>query len=383
MTNHLPPQRLFALSGEPDWSVLDRYFSNECTPDEADAIARWVAADSSHSDLMAFVRQLWQESGHAVPAIDEDAGWRALSARVHAARGRATAARTPRVAPLTVARTRSRSARAIRAAMAAVGAAAAVALTAVWWTSHRSPESVQLAAAGLDYVTERGQRAEIMLVDGTRVWLSVDSRLHIPTGYGTRARDVELEGEAYFAVQHDDVLPFRVRTAGSISEDLGTEFSVRAYPGDSATAVVVAEGVVALRRAEAPGGAAGTGRDPRRAEAGIRDIGVELTRGQMGRLGPSGKVAVVYGVNVDALQSWREGKLQLDEVPLNRAIVELERWYDVKVTLGDSSLARVPLTATFDNQTVDEAFAVIARALDVRYGRDGRKVRLAASPARR
>lgn len=369
MTNHLPPRRLYALSGEPDWSVLDRYFSKECTPDEADAIARWVAADSSHADLIAFVRRLWQESGSAVPAIDEDAGWSALSARMHMARGHTTAVRTPRVAPLTMIGERNRPASIARAALAAAGLVAAVALTAVWWSNHRTIVPAELAGTGLDYATERGQRAEIMLVDGTRVWLSVDSRLHIPGGYGTRVRDVELEGEAYFAVQHDDAHPFRVHTAGSISEDLGTEFSVRAYPGDSTTVVIVAEGAVAVQRPASTGANHGPG--------------TALTRGQMGRLGPSGKVAIVDGVNLDALQSWRRGRLELDEVPLGRAIVELERWYDVKVTLGDSTLARVPLTATFDNQTVDEAFAVIAGALDGEYRRDGRKVRLATRPARR
>jgi ferric-dicitrate binding protein FerR (iron transport regulator) len=150
---------------------------------------------------------------------------------------------------------------------------------------------------------------------------------------------------------------------------------VRAYPGDSATVVVVANGAVALRRA-APAHATAA------ATAGGAP-GVELTRGQMGLLHPSGTPTVVDGVDLTALLSWRHGALEFQEMPLASAIRELERWYDVEITLGDTSLARVPLTATFDDQSVDQALSVVAGALDARYERDGRQVRLTTKSARR
>jgi transmembrane sensor len=164
-----------------------------------------------------------------------------------------------------------------------------------------------------------------------------------------------------------------VHTPGAVAEDLGTEFSVRAYPGDSATVVVVADGVVALRRAAAARAAAATAPSP----------GVELTRGQMGLLNPSGVPTVVDGVELAALLSWRRGALEFQEIPLASAVRELERWYDVEITLGDPSLARVPLTATFDDQSVDQALTTVAAALDVRYERDGRQVRLTTKSAGR
>jgi ferric-dicitrate binding protein FerR (iron transport regulator) len=87
-------------------------------------------------------------------------------------------------------------------------------------------------------------------------------------------------------------------------------------------------------------------------------------------------------VDLRALLSWRHGALEFEEVPLADAVRELERWYDVEITLGDSSLARVPLTATFDDQAVDQALSVVAAALDVRYERHGRLVRLTSKSAR-
>lgn len=372
MTNTTPPRHLHALPGEPEWSVLDRYFSNECTPDEANAVARWIAADASHAELIAFVRQIWAEGGIVRPPIDEEADWRTLHARIAAVQRGSAPVRALRMPPLTIARRPRRRGRVARAVVAAAGLAAAVTVAALSWTNRTSRTPELVASSGREYVTDRGQRAKVMLVDGTRVWLNVDSKLHVSPGYGERTRDVQLEGEAFFDVQHDDDRPFRVHTREALSEDLGTEFGVRAYPGDSATVVVVAQGAVALRRSE-----------PAPAVSGAASRGVELTRGQMGRLDPSGRVTVMDGVDLRASLGWREGTLEFQEMPLVDAIRELERWYDVEIVLGDSSLAHVPLTATFNDQTVDQALAIIAGALDVRYRRDGRQVRLTVRSAPR
>src|SRR5690242_532859 len=104
MTNTTPPHHLHALSGEPEWTLLDRYFSSECTPEEADAVARWIAADDSHAELIAFIRQIWEEGGVVRPTIDEEADWRALRARMVAARNDDKSVRALQLAPLTIAR---------------------------------------------------------------------------------------------------------------------------------------------------------------------------------------------------------------------------------------------------------------------------------------
>ncbi len=374
MTNTTPPPHLHALPGEPEWSLLDRYFSSECTPEEADAVARWIAIDGSHAELIDFLRRIWEEGGVVRPVIDEEADWRALSARISATRSGPTPIRALRSNPLGMVPRRSGRSRVARAMVVAAGLAAVVTVAGVWGVKRTAQAPKVVARSGHEYATDRGQRATIMLVDGTRVWLSVDSRLRVAPDYASSTRDVELEGEAYFEVKHDDKVPFRVHTPGAVAEDLGTEFSVRAYPGDSATVVVVADGVVALRRAA-----------PARAAAAATTVspGVELTRGQMGLLHPSGAPTVVDGVELTALLSWRHGALEFQEMPLANAIRELERWYDVEITLGDPSLARVPLTATFDDQSVDQALTTVAAALDVRYERDGRQVRLTTKSAGR
>ena len=80
-----------------------------------------------------------------------------------------------------------------------------------------------------------------------RVTLNAGSRLRWRADYGARTREVQLEGEGYFEVRHDGARPFRVHAPGAVAEDLGTRFTVRAYPEGSGVEVAVAEGRVALR----------------------------------------------------------------------------------------------------------------------------------------
>jgi transmembrane sensor len=360
MTDMFPSHPFKLMSGEPDWNVLDRYFDGECDSAERGAIDHWAAADASHAQLLASLRLVWAEAAETRPEIDERAGWRALRSRMMAPESGATAARSPVMSMFAPAIRPVSHSRSLAVAAAMVLAVAAGAFA---WRQHGLAAAREVVQLSREYTTARGQRGEVALLDGTHVWLSVDSRLHVPQGYGATSRDVELSGEAYFAVQHDAKRPFRVYTRDAVSEDLGTEFSVRSYAGDSAAVVIVASGKVALWRADSVNA-------PRQR--------VELTRGQMGRLDRTGSVRVTDGVDVRSMLAWRDGRLELEERPLADAVPELARWYDIEITIEDTALAHVPMTASFTNQSVDEALTIIAGSLDARYERTGRSVRLMA-----
>jgi transmembrane sensor len=214
-----------------------------------------------------------------------------------------------------------------------------------------------------EYRTGRGQRTEILLADGTRVTLSVDSRLRIPATYGAHGRDIRLEGEAFFQVRHDARRPFRVYTGSAVTEDLGTAFGVRAYRGDTATTVIVTEGRVAVQADS----------------AAVRHV--TLAGGQVAHLDRQGNIAIERAADVDAQLAWMQGRLTFQLAPLGDVAHTLARWYDVDITLSDSSLASVPLTATFTGKPLDDVLDAIASALDLRYTRTGPHVSF--GPARR
>ena len=239
----------------------------------------------------------------------------------------------------------------------------------VWSDTVRSSPSPTTAtrtsaSPAVTHTTSTGQRAEVLLADGTRALLSVESHLRVPADYGGGARDVYLDGEAFFDVRHDEHKPFRVHVEGGIAEDLGTEFVVRAYRGDTSVTVVVASGEVALR-ADA---------------ANARKDVVSLTPRQLGRLHSDGRLSMADGVDVEAFLAWTRGRVAFKDQPFARVARELERWYDVKIDIADSALADAPLIASFDNQPLDEVLRILSRSLDARYTREGKVVRF--SPRR-
>ncbi len=208
-----------------------------------------------------------------------------------------------------------------------------------------------------------GQSRTVQLVDGSTVVLDAGSRLRVPRAFGRRARDLTLDGMAYFVVKHDTAMPFRVHVHNGVVEAVGTRFVVEAYAELQHATVAVAEGSVILHGADA-------GR-----------AFVTLTAGDVGRLAAAGIDRVAQRVDVDSQLSWMRGELVFADTPLADAIPRLSRWYDREVRLADASLGTRRLTARFrTDQPADVVFDSVAAAVGARAARQGRVVTLAAGP---
>jgi len=326
-------------------SDLLRFVEGDCSPAEAAAMQAWIAADPRRAAVLDELQAVWRLTGDATRRWD-----------VAAARGRVRDAR-PGVPPrLYIVPDRARPAGPFSASPWLLRIAAAVILSlasALLWTRRPHPPPSR------EFATGPGQRAELSLPDGSRILLSVATRLRLPRDFGAHQRSVELDGEAYFVVRHDPAHPFMVRTPYGTAEDLGTEFDVHAYGHEDGVQVVVAKGSVALR---APS-AAGTSRLNLRA----RDRGVIDARGRATR---------TSGVRLDNFVAWTRGSLVFEDAPLPRVLAELARWYDLDVATADRSLDDERVTIAFSSASADDALSALARVLNVRFTRTGRAVRL-------
>jgi transmembrane sensor len=214
------------------------------------------------------------------------------------------------------------------------------------------------------YETARGERADFRLGDGTRVMLNVASRVRVPAGFGERSRDVYLEGGAYFEVVHDSTRPFAVHAGDIVARDLGTEFTVGAYPEQRHARVVVRRGLVALHAVAGSAAAA------------------EISPGQQGRLDDAG-TPKVQRADTTAEFAWTGGTLVFDGTPLRDALPQLGRWFDLEFQLSDTSLGRIAFAATLTNQPTDDALRFLAASLGLRAERRGRIVILHPANERR
>ena len=89
-----------------------------------------------------------------------------------------------------------------------------------------------------------GQRAQITLADGTRVWLNSKSTMKYAANFGRNERNVELDGEAYFEVAKNKNIPFYVHTETNKVKVVGTSFNVCAYSGSHEFGTTLVEGIV-------------------------------------------------------------------------------------------------------------------------------------------
>ncbi|MBI9057194.1 MAG: FecR family protein [Labilibaculum sp.] len=152
---------------------------------------------------------------------------------------------------------------------------------------------------------------QIVLSDGTKVWINSESELKYPVHFNQKERVVELTGEAYFDVKSDANHPFIVKTNGVYTKVLGTEFNVSSYPSEDLNITLV-EGSVALNQDFSK-------------EAILLKPGENANRKQ-----GENKISVSK-VDVKKYIAWRDGYFYFKKERLEDILLKLERWYDFKV----------------------------------------------------
>jgi ferric-dicitrate binding protein FerR (iron transport regulator) len=340
---------------EMDWELLDRYLSGEASPDERERIEAWLAEDPEHWAQLAALRDAIAKGALSESAIQDAKAevWARLErevgrpGQVGAGRRRPQEGRPRDFAPSSR-RPWLTAAQLAAALFLALLGGSAIGVLLFRWRVPEPAEPMRTAK------TTPGQRAMFRLPDGTQVVLGVASTLRYPAAFKSGSRDVLLEGEAYFEVAHDQVRPFTVRAADLVAQDLGTEFTVRAYPEDAGAQVVVREGRVAIRAAARAAGA------PERVVAA----------GQLGRLGGGGE-PVVEQADTAAWFAWTEGRLVFSNTPLSEAVRQIERWRDVEIHLASGDIGERQFTTSFGNESTLAMLEVIGTGLGLEVVQTG------------
>ena len=235
-----------------------------------------------------------------------------------------------------------------RVRLGALLAAAAIILAAGITLSRAAADRTRHI---LEVTTAGAERRTVALDDGSTVTLTPHTTLRFRREGSNRV--AELSGQASFTITHDETHPFVVRFAGAEAVDIGTEFVVRSFPGDSVSVVAVVEGEVALR-------------------ANASEL--RLGAGQAGRVSASGNLE-----RADArwVLAWNDARLVFEDRPLGEVARELARWFDAEIRVPDAALARRHVSAVYTAPTLEGVLDAIALATGSRYTRDGRVVTFA------
>ena len=193
-----------------------------------------------------------------------------------------------------------------------------------------------------------GERSQISLYDGTKVWLNSGTKFRYPVVFSRNTRDVSIEGEAYFHVATDSKHPFVVSAGQLKVEVLGTSFNVCAYPEDNEFSTTLDEGSVNAINTT-------TGK------------GVKLNPGEQVILNRETNVLKRLKVDTELFTSWKDNLLKFEDAPFEEVIKKMERWYDVKITVDPSINAKERYTMTIKTESLREMLQLVARTTKINY----------------
>lgn len=154
--------------------------------------------------------------------------------------------------------------------------------------------------------TPKGGQYQVVLPDGSRVWLNAGSSLRFPTAFGGKDRSVDMTGEAYFEIAPDRARPFTVKAPGHDIAVLGTQFDVNAYTDEDAFKTTLLEG-------------------------SVRVGNNVLQPGEQVVAGVDGAIQVRKGVETDEVVAWKNGRFLFDNADIPTIMRQIARWYDVQI----------------------------------------------------
>jgi transmembrane sensor len=204
---------------------------------------------------------------------------------------------------------------------------AAILVVAIIVSRYIFPElkSVDKVAMQSLYVPA-GQRAEITLEDGTKVWLNANTTLTFPNQFSGETREVSINGEGYFDVVSNKLKPFIVKTNKYNIKVWGTKFNVMAYSGNEKFETALFEGSVEVQKS---GGSKGILIRPDQRIFQEKD---QLT------------IAPITDVNH---QLWKEGIISFQDESFTELVNKLQLYFDMKIEVKNNKILNNQCTGKF------------------------------------
>jgi ferric-dicitrate binding protein FerR (iron transport regulator) len=205
-------------------------------------------------------------------------------------------------------------------------------------------------------IAPSGQKSELMLPDGTHVWLNSKSSITYPSDFNLNHRTVQLLGEAFFDVNKSPGKdPFIIEANTVNVKVYGTIFNVKAYPKDNDISVALLEGSVSLL------------------SASTNDMLADLKPNQMGIINKKDLSYEVIPCDAGSEALWHLNKLHFENNTADVVWEKLERWYGVNIDVVNVK-SDLTYLFTIKTETLTELLSLINRITPIEYTLDGEEV---------
>ena len=273
-------------------SVIQRFIRGVASSDDEKMIYNWIQGNPENRKRLFQGKDIWENSKQGSDNLNqiEQEQWLALQDRIDSQK--------LRISYITQ--------------VVKIAAVVIISLGLGWFGRYFYvqetflPQSVEMKSVE----ASKGQLKEVFLADGTHVWLDSDSKLSFPNQFNSNNRKVELQGEAYFEVTANELKPFFVKTKNHTVKVVGTQFNICEYPENHVIETTLAEGKVKII----------TGNF-------IHD----LLPGEQSSFNTETAKVRISKADLDIYTTWKDGRYEFRNEPLDKIFRIIERWWDVKI----------------------------------------------------
>lgn len=196
-------------------------------------------------------------------------------------------------------------------------------------------------------VTENGQISKIELPDGSQVWLNSGSRLSYSNLFATENRNIQLTGEAYFDAVANETIPMMIKCGEVNVKVVGTRFNVNSYFPEKVVEVVLEEGAVELVNLKT--------------DQSIHT----LSPGERTKIDVQNNRFAIDEVNTSRYTSWREGIINIYNLPIEEVVKRLEKRYNQKFEL-EPEVRQLKYTFTIQNESLEDIIKLMEKITPVK-----------------
>lgn len=314
------------------YNLIAAYFSGECSAPEKQKLQNWRNSNLANQKLFNQFREVWEKSEESKKAFSPDT--ESALEKVNREIEMRTAYKKKNnktINKLVYFGLRI-------AAVLIIGAG----ILLGYYLSQKKSADIYV-----EETTTKAEKQEIILADGSTVWLNSFGKLKYPSEFSSEKREVWLEGEAFFEITKNPEKPFIIHAQNSLTQVLGTSFNIRAIPDEKEVVVTVIEGKVAFYNKAKDNGKS-----------------LELIAGDKGILNKNNSNLKKHKNADSNFLSWKTGILDFNNMPLQEVIRELSEYYNTDIEITDTAINEMKITTTFPNMKIDEVMKSIGLTLE-------------------
>lgn len=343
--------------------LLVKYLQNECTYDEMVSILRWLKEPKNEILFEQFIKDDLAEFelNEKNEQIPNTLDFESLKRRINKT--------------LTINTSPSFKKIFIRIAASFLLPIAVGSLTFYILQKNQKPDAIVYNEISAPF----GSKTNIVLSDGTKVWLNSGSKLKIPQKFEGKTREVQLTGEAYFDVKKDPTRTFIVKTSRLDIKALGTSFDVKAYPEEGTIETTLVNGLVTITKNSVKQSVADiVYLKPKQRATFVKETGMlTLTENEKKLVKSVVKVKVdtkreekmIFTKDIDTEQfvAWKDDKLVFKHEDFESLCTKLKRWYGVEINIKSEKLKKYHYTGVLQKETINDVIEILRLTMSFRY----------------